>query len=78
MTPEDVRPIDEANVTVNLFSLLVNLEILGTVREHLDIVKETRNLKAQEIELKRVQAANDLIFYESALNKLDEILNRLP
>lgn len=72
------RPVDDANAVIGLLSLLVNVEILGTVREHLAILKQTQASKIQEIELQRVRASNDLRFYETALDRLDDIVSRLP
>lgn len=71
------KPIDSANAAVGLLSLLVNMEILSVVREHLGVLKEAQTLKAQELELQRVQAGNDLRFYETVTAKLDEISRRL-
>lgn len=72
------KPVDDINAVISLLSLLVNMEILGIVREHLTVLKQTRADKIQESELQRVQAANDLCFYETALERLDDILSRLP
>lgn len=64
------KPVDNANVTIGLLNLLVNLEILANVTEQLDIARINKNANLRTLELKQVQATNDVRFYEAALANL--------